>query len=190
MCTFVVLEQSSLCCCLLLLVQCLRGCVLSSSAIAYAAPSRTAVCHVMMFWRSRAIAIAGLGSRLGAFSVAKRAAPWMSRVPVYGIRGLAVRVRYAPSPTGELHLGGLRTALFNYLVARSSPEGAFILRIEDTDRVRCAFAPVAGFLHSRSTALTCLSLLPLTLCHPLSLSVALLGPSGHGGGGCMALSAS
>ena len=46
----------------------------------------------------------------------------------------AVRVRFAPSPTGYLHLGGLRTALFNYLFARKSG-GKFLLRIEDTDRV-------------------------------------------------------
>lgn len=45
-----------------------------------------------------------------------------------------VRVRYAPSPTGSLHLGGLRTALFNYLFARKHG-GDFILRIEDTDKV-------------------------------------------------------
>ena len=47
---------------------------------------------------------------------------------------MAVRVRYAPSPTGSLHLGGLRTALINYLFARAS-DGDYILRIEDTDRV-------------------------------------------------------
>jgi glutamyl-tRNA synthetase len=47
-----------------------------------------------------------------------------------------IRVRYAPSPTGELHLGGLRTALYNHLVARQSVGGKFILRIEDTDRSR------------------------------------------------------
>ncbi|KAJ2797906.1 Glutamate--tRNA ligase mitochondrial, partial [Coemansia helicoidea] len=46
-----------------------------------------------------------------------------------------VRVRFAPSPTGMLHLGGLRTALFNYLLARRHG-GAFILRIEDTDQKR------------------------------------------------------
>src|SRR3989338_7737390 len=46
-----------------------------------------------------------------------------------------VRVRFAPSPTGFLHVGGLRTALFNYLCARKN-QGAFILRIEDTDRAR------------------------------------------------------
>lgn len=46
-----------------------------------------------------------------------------------------VRVRFAPSPTGGLHLGGVRTALFNYLFAKRN-EGAFILRIEDTDQSR------------------------------------------------------
>src|SRR2546421_592799 len=46
-----------------------------------------------------------------------------------------VRVRYAPSPTGALHLGGARTALFNYLFARRQA-GQFLLRIEDTDRAR------------------------------------------------------
>ena len=48
---------------------------------------------------------------------------------------MAVRVRFAPSPTGYLHLGGLRTALFNYLFA-ASEGGKCILRLEDTDRVR------------------------------------------------------
>ncbi|MDF1573970.1 MAG: glutamate--tRNA ligase [Bacteroidales bacterium] len=46
-----------------------------------------------------------------------------------------VRVRFAPSPTGPLHIGGLRTALFNYLFARKHG-GVFILRIEDTDQTR------------------------------------------------------
>ncbi|HEQ72347.1 MAG TPA: glutamate--tRNA ligase, partial [Spirochaetia bacterium] len=46
-----------------------------------------------------------------------------------------VRVRYAPSPTGKQHIGGVRTALFNYFFARSQG-GKFILRIEDTDRER------------------------------------------------------
>jgi len=46
-----------------------------------------------------------------------------------------VRVRFAPSPTGPLHVGGVRTALFNYLFARRHG-GTFILRIEDTDRTR------------------------------------------------------
>ncbi|NLE75602.1 MAG: glutamate--tRNA ligase, partial [Chloroflexi bacterium] len=46
-----------------------------------------------------------------------------------------VRVRFAPSPTGFFHVGGLRSALFNYLFARHHG-GTFILRIEDTDRAR------------------------------------------------------
>ena len=51
-----------------------------------------------------------------------------------------VRVRFAPSPTGLLHIGGLRTALTNYLLARQTG-GTFVLRIEDTDRSR--FVPEA-----------------------------------------------
>ena len=51
-----------------------------------------------------------------------------------------VRVRFAPSPTGPLHMGGVRTALFNYLFAKKN-NGHFILRIEDTDRTR--FVPGA-----------------------------------------------
>ena len=50
-----------------------------------------------------------------------------------------VRTRFAPSPTGPLHLGGLRTALFNYLLAKHYG-GQFILRIEDTDRVASTFS--------------------------------------------------
>lgn len=46
-----------------------------------------------------------------------------------------VRVRFAPSPTGFLHIGGLRTALFNYLIAKSL-QGKLILRVEDTDQKR------------------------------------------------------
>ncbi len=46
-----------------------------------------------------------------------------------------VRVRFAPSPTGPLHIGGVRTALFNYLFAKKHG-GDFILRIEDTDQAR------------------------------------------------------
>ena len=46
-----------------------------------------------------------------------------------------IRVRYAPSPTGHLHIGNARTALFNYLFARRN-HGKFIIRIEDTDTKR------------------------------------------------------
>ena len=48
---------------------------------------------------------------------------------------MSIRVRFAPSPTGALHIGGLRTALFNYLYAKKH-NGKFILRIEDTDQRR------------------------------------------------------
>ena len=51
-----------------------------------------------------------------------------------------VRVRFAPSPTGPLHIGGVRTALFNYLFAKKNG-GTFYLRIEDTDQNR--FVPGA-----------------------------------------------
>ena len=75
-----------------------------------------------------------------------------------------VRVRYAPSPTGELHIGGLRTALFNYVFAKQN-NGAFVVRIEDTDRKRyvegsetrlmellnvCGVEPDESFLHGNS----------------------------------------
>ncbi|NBP05497.1 MAG: glutamate--tRNA ligase, partial [Bacteroidetes bacterium] len=51
-----------------------------------------------------------------------------------------VRVRFAPSPTGPLHIGGVRTALYNFLFARKH-SGTMILRIEDTDQNR--FVPGA-----------------------------------------------
>lgn len=53
---------------------------------------------------------------------------------------MSVRVRFAPSPTGALHIGGVRTALYNYLIAKKN-NGTFILRIEDTDQGR--FVPGA-----------------------------------------------
>jgi len=56
-----------------------------------------------------------------------------------------VRVRYAPSPTGFLHVGGARTALYDYLLARQTA-GAFILRIEDTDQKRYNPEAVANLL--------------------------------------------
>ena len=57
------------------------------------------------------------------------------------------RVRFAPSPTGYLHVGGARTALFNWLFARRH-RGVFILRIEDTDAERSSDEMVAGILES------------------------------------------
>ena len=56
-----------------------------------------------------------------------------------------VRVRFAPSPTGYLHIGGVRTALFNYLFARHH-KGTFILRIEDTDRSRSTDESIRAIL--------------------------------------------
>ncbi|MCB1411034.1 MAG: glutamate--tRNA ligase, partial [Rhodobacteraceae bacterium] len=53
--------------------------------------------------------------------------------------------RFAPSPTGYLHIGNLRTALFNYLIARKSG-GQFILRLDDTDRERSRQEYVDGIL--------------------------------------------
>jgi glutamyl-tRNA synthetase len=60
-----------------------------------------------------------------------------------------VRVRFAPSPTGYLHVGGARTALFNWLFARHTG-GTFILRIEDTDFERSSEAMVTGILEGMS----------------------------------------
>ena len=51
------------------------------------------------------------------------------------VSGKDVRVRFAPSPTGYLHVGGARTALYNWLYARKKG-GKFILRVEDTDQAR------------------------------------------------------
>ena len=58
-----------------------------------------------------------------------------------------IRVRFAPSPTGYLHVGGARTALYNWLFARHH-QGVFILRIEDTDQVRSTEESVGGILDS------------------------------------------
>jgi glutamyl-tRNA synthetase len=56
-----------------------------------------------------------------------------------------VRVRFAPSPTGYLHVGGARTALFNWLFARRQG-GTFVLRIEDTDAERSSWDMVQGIV--------------------------------------------
>ena len=61
------------------------------------------------------------------------------------------RVRFAPSPTGYLHVGGLRTALYNYLFARNC-KGKFILRIEDTDRNRYVPGAVENLISTLSWA--------------------------------------
>ncbi|MBP7461789.1 MAG: glutamate--tRNA ligase [Candidatus Delongbacteria bacterium] len=59
----------------------------------------------------------------------------------------AIRVRFAPSPTGYLHVGGLRTALYNYLLAKKH-QGCFILRIEDTDQARYVEGAVENLIHT------------------------------------------
>jgi glutamyl-tRNA synthetase len=58
-----------------------------------------------------------------------------------------VRVRFAPSPTGHLHVGGARTALFNWLFARHH-RGVFVLRIEDTDRSRSTEANIGAIVEA------------------------------------------
>ncbi|WFA07680.1 glutamate--tRNA ligase [Tissierella sp. Yu-01] len=58
-----------------------------------------------------------------------------------------VRVRFAPSPTGYLHIGGLRTALYNYLYAKHN-NGKFILRIEDTDQTRLVEGAIENLINS------------------------------------------
>src|SRR5690242_16585511 len=60
-----------------------------------------------------------------------------------------VRVRFAPSPTGFLHIGGARTALFNWLFARHYG-GRFLLRIEDTDRLRSTPEAVSAIIDGLS----------------------------------------
>ncbi|MDO5040623.1 MAG: glutamate--tRNA ligase [Peptoniphilus sp.] len=62
-----------------------------------------------------------------------------------------VRVRFAPSPTGFLHIGGLRTALYNYLFAHKKG-GKFILRIEDTDRTRFVEGAIENLIESLNWA--------------------------------------
>src|SRR5690606_10107246 len=60
-------------------------------------------------------------------------------------RAMSVRVRFAPSPSGSLHIGGARTALFNWLWARKHG-GQFILRVEDTDEERSSLESVRAIL--------------------------------------------
>ena len=58
-----------------------------------------------------------------------------------------IRVRFAPSPTGFVHVGSLRTALYNYLFAKNH-NGTFVLRIEDTDQVRYTEGAVENLLNT------------------------------------------
>ena len=66
---------------------------------------------------------------------------------------MTVRTRFAPSPTGYLHIGGARTALFSWLYARKHG-GQFILRIEDTDLERSTTTPNAHACIGSLSALT------------------------------------
>jgi len=81
--------------------------------------------------------------------VARDASCFISRIinPPSEIVVSNVRVRFAPSPTGYLHVGGLRTALYNYLFARKHG-GSFILRIEDTDRSRYVEGAVENLIET------------------------------------------
>ena len=64
---------------------------------------------------------------------------------------MSVRVRFAPSPTGFVHIGSLRTALYNYLFAKKS-NGKYILRVEDTDQSRYVEGAIEGMLRSMAWA--------------------------------------
>src|SRR3982750_3574918 len=70
-------------------------------------------------------------------------------IPAFSARPPMVRTRFAPSPTGYLHIGGARTALFSWAYARKYG-GKFILRIEDTDRERSTEASTKAILDAMS----------------------------------------
>ena len=74
--------------------------------------------------------------------------PFASRL-CYTARDMTVVTRFAPSPTGFLHIGGARTALFNWLYARGRG-GKMLLRIEDTDRERSTQAAIDAILDGLS----------------------------------------
>jgi glutamyl/glutaminyl-tRNA synthetase len=69
------------------------------------------------------------------------------------------RVRFAPSPTGYLHIGGLRTALYNELLAKHDA-GDFVLRIEDTDQARY----VEGAVENLCRSLEACGVIPMRAC--------------------------
>lgn len=60
--------------------------------------------------------------------------PFKSHITNGTLPNQPARTRFAPSPTGHLHLGSLRTAMYNYLFARAT-NGQFVMRLEDTDQV-------------------------------------------------------
>ena len=88
-----------------------------------------------------------------------------------------VRTRFAPSPTGYLHIGGARTALFNWLFARKTG-GTFILRIEDTDNARNTEEATRAPRNHNNTAISCplcrhkVSISSSSLCLSISLSLS------------------
>ncbi|KAF0720453.1 Aste57867_297 [Aphanomyces stellatus] len=88
-----------------------------------------------------------MNTRLGA--IHRNHFSFVTKLSIAGFASSAtkVRVRYAPSPTGYLHLGGLRTALFNYLFAKASG-GDFLMRIEDTDQNRKVEGSVEALANS------------------------------------------
>jgi glutamyl-tRNA synthetase len=87
-----------------------------------------------------------LGKRMSSDSAEQHDVIDSQVIDTDGVRSLSsIRVRFAPSPTGYLHLGGARTALFNWLFARKHG-GVFILRIEDTDIQRSSEEMVQGIL--------------------------------------------
>ena len=68
-----------------------------------------------------------------------------------------IKTRFAPSPTGHLHVGNLRTALFNFLLALKA-QGTFILRLDDTDTER--FGMVGHTLDARGASIKAVGILP------------------------------
>ncbi|KAK1536380.1 tRNA synthetase class I [Colletotrichum costaricense] len=75
------------------------------------------------------------GSGSSGFQALRKKLPPLADKKLHGLPDKPARTRFAPSPTGYLHLGSLRTALFNWLIARATG-GQFIIRVEDTDRTR------------------------------------------------------
>ena len=71
--------------------------------------------------------------------------PWIFDLLPHFKKTVMFRLRFAPSPTGFLHIGGLRTALFSWLCARQN-QGSFIFRLEDTDRNRLVEAAESNLL--------------------------------------------
>ena len=98
---------------------------------------------------------------------------------------MTVKTRFAPSPTGYLHIGGVRTALFCWLYARRHG-GSFVLRIEDTDRERSTQESIDAILEGMQWVGPGLgrgALLPVSALRPLRGSAR----SPPGGGPCLPL---